>query len=88
MTEQSTIPGHVHTLGWSETTFHKIVTHIGGPKNPKNPRNFLENVVLFTIAWQMGLEESLGIIYSYCRAWRYRLNDVEILKIQPLLQEL
>ena len=49
MTEQPTIPGHVHTLGGSETTFHKIVTHIGGPKNPKNPRNFLENVVLFTI---------------------------------------
>ena len=52
----------------------------------KGQRNFLENGVLFTIG-QMGLEESLGIIYSYCRAWRYRLNDVEILKIQPLFQE-
>ena len=47
--EQPTIPGHVYTLGGSETTFHKIFTHIGGPKNPKNPRNFLENWVLFTI---------------------------------------
>ena len=49
MTEQRTIPGDVHTLEGSETTFHKIVTHIGGLKNPKNPRNFLKNGVLFTI---------------------------------------
>ena len=41
-------PGHVYTLGGSETTFHEIVTHIGAPKKPKNPRNFLENGVLFT----------------------------------------
>ena len=47
--EQPTIPGHVYTLGGSETTFHKIFTHIGGPKKPKKPRNFLENWVLFTI---------------------------------------
>ena len=33
--EQSTIPGHVYTLGGSETTFYKIVTHIGGLKNLK-----------------------------------------------------
>ena len=49
MTEQPTIPEHVHTLGGSETTIHKMVTHIGGPKNHKNPRNYLENGVLFTI---------------------------------------
>ena len=47
--EQPTIPGHVHTLRGSENTFHKIFTHIGGPKKPKKPRNFLENWVLFTI---------------------------------------
>ena len=44
--EQPTIPVHVYTLGGSETTFHKIFTHIGGPKKPQN---FLENWVLFTI---------------------------------------
>ena len=68
VTEQPTITGHVHTLGWLETTFHKIFTHIGGPKNHINPRNILENGVLFTNVF-MGLEESLGRIYSYCRAW-------------------
>ena len=31
-------PGHVHTLGGPETTFHEIAIHIGGRKNPKNPR--------------------------------------------------
>ena len=41
-----------------------------------------------SLLWQMGLEESLGIIYIHCRAWQYRLIDVEILKIQPLFQEL
>ena len=42
-------PGHVHTLGGLETTFHEIVTHLGGPKNPKKPQNLLENWILFTI---------------------------------------
>ena len=85
--EQSTILGHVYTLGGSETTFYKIVTHIGGLKKPKNPRNFLKNRV-FSLLRRMGLEESLDIIYSYCRTWRYRLNDVEISKIQTLFHEL
>ena len=49
VTEQPTIPGHVYTLGGSETTFHKIFTHIGGPRKPKKPRNFLENWLLLTI---------------------------------------
>ena len=82
MTEQPSIPGHVYTLGGSETTVHKIVTQIGSPKNPKNPRNFLANGVLFTIV----ANGFRGIIYSYCRARRYRLIDVEILKIHPLFE--
>ena len=58
VTEQPTIPRHVHTLGGSETTFNKIVTHICGPKNHKIPRNFLENGVLLTIVANGPREES------------------------------
>ena len=87
MTEQPTIPGHVHTLGWSETTFHKIVTHIGGPKKLKI-RGISWKMGFCSLLWQRGLEKSLGVLYIYCRALRYRLNDVEILKIQLLFQEL
>ena len=67
-----------------------------GQQNHKTPnwqknskiREFSWKMGFCSLLWQMGLEESLGIIYSYCRAWQYRLIDVEILKIQPLFEEL
>ena len=72
--KQPTIPGHVHTLKGSETTFHKIVTHIGGPKNPKNPRNLLENGVLFTIVAN-GLR---GVLVIYNTAITEHGNTVSL----------
>ena len=67
-----------------------------GQQNHKTPNwqknskihEFFWKMWFCSLLWQLGSEESLVIICSYCRAWQYRLIDVDILKIQPLFEEL
>ena len=66
-------------------TVKKIIKFLIGRKIQK-PRNFLESWVLLTIVANGFRGESW--YYLHPLAWRYRLTDVEILKIQPLSQEL